>query len=138
MTMLEFVTVKDQLLAFLKTHQDEAIETNIINNDLIFHSLPNGVLEACIEEMERDNVIKVQRVKAKDLLGITDTGKRLLGAGGYSKKLIEEKKARAMADSTSDPLYMPNTLYKRNRQIALITNTVNALSIVSAVLFKRI
>lgn len=136
--MLEFVTVKDQMLEFLKTHQDKAIDSDIINFDVRFNSLPNGVIEACIEEMKNDNVIKVKNVKDKDLLGITDSGQRFLGAGGYTKKLIEEKKVRAIADSKSEPLYMPNALYKRNRQIALITNTVNTLSVVSALLFKRI
>lgn len=136
--MIEFVTVKDQLLEFLKTHQNEVIDFDSINSITRFHSLPNGVIEACIDEMKADNVIKVQNVKSKHLLNITDSGKMFLGMGGYAKRLVEERKHRAMVDAKSVPLCMPATLYKRNRQIALISNTVSALSVVSAILFKRI
>lgn len=138
MNMHEFVTVKDQLLEFLKAHQNEVVDSEKINSNTRFHSLPNGVIEACIDEMKADNVIKVQNVKSKYLLSITDSGKMFLGMGGYAKRLIEEKKHRAMVDAKSAPLCMPGTLYKRNRQIALINNTVSALSVLSSILFKRI
>jgi len=138
MNMLEFVTVKDQLLAFLKTYQNEVIDFDIINNNLMFNSLPNGVVQACIDEMAMDKTIIIYQKETKFILALTHSGKRVLSEGGYVGKLIEAKKIRKKTDSEAETLYMPNTLYKKNRQIAVIANTVNALSVVSAVLFKRI
>ena len=65
MNMLEFVTVKDSILKFIQTHHNEAIESDSINNDLRFRSQPNGVVEACIEEMHEDSAIIIHNVKGQ-------------------------------------------------------------------------
>lgn len=136
--MLEFVTVKDQLLAFLKAHQNDVIDSDNINNDLMFNSQPNGVVQACIDEMAIDKAIILYKKETNFILILTHHGERILSEGGYVRELINKKKFREKTDTKAEPLYLPNTLYKRNRQIAVISNTVNALSIVSALLFKRI
>ncbi len=135
MNMLEFVTVKDSILKFLEIHQDEVIDSDIINNNAKFIYQPNGVVLACIDEMTTEKTITIHKAEAKIILTITGSGKRLLADGGYVNKLIEERKLRKINSDTARTIYAS---YKRKKQITVLANTANALSVLSAILFKRI
>lgn len=137
MNMLEFVKVKDNLLEFLNTRRNEVVDYDAIKNHLNFFSLPNGVVEACIEEMTMDKAIS-RSMEPKTSIIITGSGEKLLSSGGYAKKLMEENVLRQNADIMSDTLYTPNVLYRRSKQITVKSRSINASSILPSVLFKRV
>jgi hypothetical protein len=134
MNMLEFVTVKDNILAFLKTHQNDVIDSDIIQNDLKFVFLPNGVVQACIEEMTIDKVLTVRSKDSKAILILAGSGEKLLSDGGYKKKLIEEKKLGSKSDTSETN----NNQYKSKKQVLATDNTLSVLSMLSSILFKRV
>ncbi len=136
--MLEFVKVKDNLLEFLNIYRNEIVDYDVIRNHLNFFSLPNGVVEACIEEMTLDKAIIIRSMESKISMIITGSGERLLSSGGYVKKLKEENILRQNDDIRSDTLYTPNVLYRRSKQITVKSSSINASSILSSVLFKRV
>lgn len=138
MNMLEFVTVKDNILEYLKEHQGEVIDTDIIHKDLKFLFLPNGVVQACIEEMTVDKALTIRTKDTKVILILAGRGEKLLAEGGYKKKLIEEKKLIVTADSMPGALETNNSLYKSNNQAVSSDNTLSILSMLSSILFKRI
>lgn len=134
MNMLEFVTVKDNILKFLKTHQNDVMDSDIINNHVKFFSQPKGVIPACIDEMVMDKSIKILEQDNKYILTLSEKGERLLTEGGYVNKLIEEKKLR---EKKSDNARATNASYNRKKQITILANTVNALSVLLSILFKK-
>jgi hypothetical protein len=136
MNMLEFVTVKDNILEFLKTNQDEVIDSSLIYSDLKFNRQPNGVVDACIEEMQVDKVITIQKAKAKDMVAIADSGVKLLAEGGYSRRLIIEKKI--IINNFPPVAHTKVQRLKRRRDISVIASSLGVISVVSSILFKRI
>ena len=136
--MLEFVTVKDNLLEFLRKHQAEVIDSEIINNDFSFFYKPNGVVQACIEEMVAEKVIIVHQNGTKAILIIADSGKNLLNEGGYKKKFIEDKKLPAKFDSDSVISQTIKSQNIRKKQMSILSNLFNVPSTLSSILFKRI
>lgn len=138
MNMLEFVTVKDDILKFLQTHHPEAIDSDVLHGNSYFNSQPNGVMEACISEMEEDNSITVKNKEKKTIIGITDSGMKLLDDGGYVKLLFEKRKSKEKLYAEARKLRPANREYKRQRQASLISDTVGVLSLVGSLLFKRI
>jgi hypothetical protein len=136
MNMLEFVTVKDNILEFLKSHQGKVIDSHLIYNDLKFIRQPNGVVEACIDEMEADNVITTHKAESKDMVAIAASGVKLLAEGGYSKRLIIEKKI--IVNNYPPVAQTKAPRLKRRKEISVISGSLGVISVVSAILFKRI
>jgi len=134
--MLEFVTIKDSILKFIQTHHNEAIESDSINNDLRFRAQPNGVVEACIEEMHADSAIIIHNVKGKDLLIISDFGKKLLADGGYTIRYIGSKKEKIYTDSIN--LQPVQTEPHRKKQVSVAAVLLAFISLFESVIFKRI
>ena len=137
MNMFEFVTVKDNILLYLYTHQKEIIDPEIIKNDLKFTFLPNGVVQACIEEMVADHSITIRRIGSGFSLVPAESGKRLLADGGYVKKLTEETTIRTIEGITSYKLHKSKRQFISGKQITVLANTASVLSVLSAALFKR-
>jgi hypothetical protein len=135
MNMLEFVTVKDNLLEFLRQNQDEVIDTSRINKNIKFSSQPNGVIDACIEEMEVDNVITFS--KKDTTMAIAESGIRLLDEGGYSKRLIVEKKI-IVKPVVSDTIYKKANRINKGNEITDSANLLRVFSMLSSILFKRV
>jgi hypothetical protein len=139
MNMLEFVTVKDNILEFLSSNQDQVIDSHIIYNDLKFICQPNGVVDACIEEMEVDKMITIHKSAAKDMVAIADSGVKLLAEGGYSKRLITEKKIILNNfNPVSNPVNKTAIRFKRKKQINVMAGSLGVVSVLSSILFKRI
>jgi predicted rRNA methylase YqxC with S4 and FtsJ domains len=135
MNMLEFVTVKDNILKFLQSHS-EATDSDLIHKDLSFSSLPNGVAKACIEEMDEDRAITAYNEKGKDLLIISESGKKLLAAGGYTKRYIEKKKEKIYIDSIN--LQAIKSENNRKKQVSVMAFIVSFISLFESLLIKRI
>jgi hypothetical protein len=136
MNMLEFVAVKDSILKFIQTHHNEAIDTDSINKELQFRTQPNGVVEACIEEMHEDKAIILHNVKGKNLVILSEPGRKLLDEGGYTYRYIETKKEKIYTDSINLPPV--ESEHSNRKQVSVAAVILGFIALFESVLFKRI
>jgi hypothetical protein len=95
MDELEIATLKDNILKYLQNLSSMGADLDTIKKDLSIFTLPKGIVKACAEEMDRDQVITFHAVEGDDgFLVKTDKGHKFLVAGGYTKPLQERLNER--------------------------------------------
>jgi BRCT domain type II-containing protein len=96
MDELEIAALKDKILMYLNENYGDSIVSTGIFNYLKLDSLPNGVFQACLQEMGKDDVIICNEVPGtRTILKIKNKGAKLLTEGGYTKPIqdrINERK----------------------------------------------
>jgi hypothetical protein len=100
MSELEIAILKDKILQYLNKHSDKTIYLNVIRNDLKLSTLPEGVLNACIESMDSADIITCQYEDHNGaFLRINDKGKLFLISGGYAKPIQDKLNDRRQQEA---------------------------------------
>jgi hypothetical protein len=96
MDELAIAELKDKILTYLNENYGDSIISTGIFKHLKLDFLPNGVFQACIQEMEKDDVIVCTDASGgRTILKIKNKGAKRLVEGGYTKpvqdKIIEQQ-----------------------------------------------
>lgn len=90
MNELEIAALKDQILKFLQK-TGMGTDLDVIKKDVSLFSIPKGIVKACAEEMDYDQVIIFHAVEGDGgFLILNDKGHKFLVAGGYSKPIKDK------------------------------------------------
>jgi hypothetical protein len=133
---LEIATLKDNILNYLQKHSETAIDLDVIKKDLKLHTMPRGIVNACVAEMEMEKVITFFPIESGDGILLTnDKGQKFLAEGGYIKPIqnkinelrqqeVDKQKARELID-----LNIKNLKRAKWFSIAAIIISIAALAV---------
>jgi BRCT domain type II-containing protein len=100
MDELEIAALKDKILMYLNENYGDSIVSTGIFNYLKFDSLPNGVFQACLQEMGKDDVIICNEASGtRTILKIKNKGAKLLTEGGYTKPIQDKINERRQLEA---------------------------------------
>jgi predicted transcriptional regulator len=130
MNMLEFVTVKDNILKYLNANKN--VNSTHISSDTKFLNLPKDVIETSLNEMFADDTIKINNENGVNLK-ITRKGENLLSEGGYTNRYQDY---RSRTDQHFINSYKGITVIHPSSSKAAFS--LNLMSVVSSVFAKRV
>ncbi len=138
MDELAIAELKDAILKFL---QKTGIGTDldVIKKDLHLYSLPKGIVKACAEAMDMDEVIKLHSTDGDDgFLVLLDKGHMLLASGGYTKPIQEKLKQRQQKDADEQKTRELTDLniknLKRAKSFSITAIIISILALIVSVL----